>query len=190
MIYGHSSMDTASNFGAWTRYFEHISHFLEGAERQYGIANHSFCEYVLGRLELCINTCTQLHDQLSTSVEYESDERETIDRYRDNIVGLVESLKEIHSKWVDYEDMLDIRATRFRYETERITSVAGRPCFRIEKEQLEYLSSLHFSWTEIASLLGVSRMTIYRLMHGVNAWSLHSFVFSQNNVTSPLIMQF
>ena len=38
------------------------------------------------------------------------------------------------------------------------------PIFDIskDKEQLEYLSSLGFHWSEISVLLGVSRMTIYR----------------------------
>ena len=38
----------------------------------------------------------------------------------------------------------------------------GRPRFIISKEQLEYLRSLSFTWTDISSLLGVSRMTIFR----------------------------
>ena len=38
----------------------------------------------------------------------------------------------------------------------------GRPRFEITKEQLLFLSSLSFTWSDIASLLGVSRMTIYR----------------------------
>ena len=38
----------------------------------------------------------------------------------------------------------------------------GRPIFIISKEQLEYLHSLSFSWTQIALLLGLSRMTVYR----------------------------
>ena len=33
---------------------------------------------------------------------------------------------------------------------------------------LEYLASLSFSWGEIASLLGVSRMTIYRQRQELN----------------------
>lgn len=33
--------------------------------------------------------------------------------------------------------------------------------FDVSREQLVYLSSLAFTWTEIAALLGVSRMTIY-----------------------------
>ena len=38
----------------------------------------------------------------------------------------------------------------------------GRPRFDVSKEQLEYLSLLSFKWNEIAVLLGVSRMTVYR----------------------------
>ena len=38
-------MDSES-FGAWTRYFNEISRYIEDAERQYGIANANFCEYI------------------------------------------------------------------------------------------------------------------------------------------------
>ena len=37
-----------------------------------------------------------------------------------------------------------------------------RPMLLITEDQLEYLRSLNFSWSQIAELLGVSRMTIYR----------------------------
>ena len=32
----------------------------------------------------------------------------------------------------------------------------------IAKEQIEYLLSISFTWTDIAVLLGISRMTLYR----------------------------
>ena len=38
----------------------------------------------------------------------------------------------------------------------------GRPRFTIAREQLLYLRSLCFTWTDIALLLDVSRMTIFR----------------------------
>ena len=38
----------------------------------------------------------------------------------------------------------------------------GRPRFQISKEQLQYLHSLSFSWTAIADMLMVSRMTVYQ----------------------------
>ena len=42
------------------------------------------------------------------------------------------------------------------------TGKKGRPTLCIERSQVEYLRSLQFSWSEIASLLGVGRMTLYR----------------------------
>ena len=42
------------------------------------------------------------------------------------------------------------------------TGRKGRPTLSIERSQVEYLRSLQFSWSEIASLLGVGRMTLYR----------------------------
>ena len=38
----------------WSRYFEEVSEFLQGAERQYGIANDAYTDYALERLEICI----------------------------------------------------------------------------------------------------------------------------------------
>ena len=52
--------------------------------------------------------------------------------------------------------------TSFQLSTSREVGGPGRPKFNITKEQLEYLSSMSFSWSQIAHLLGVSRMTIYR----------------------------
>ena len=38
----------------------------------------------------------------------------------------------------------------------------GRPRFDVAREQIEYLFSLSFHWNEIADLLCISRMTLYR----------------------------
>lgn len=153
----------SESFGAWTRYFADISQFLEGAERQYGIANENFCDYVLERLEVCIGACSNLHDHMGTEV-YSGDE-DIIEQYRSNLEGLVECLRSLQGKWLEYEDIVTIRAERFRYRYLVGSTVRGRgrPRFNISKEQLVHLLSLDFTWSEIASLLGVSRMTIYRL---------------------------
>jgi len=42
------------------------------------------------------------------------------------------------------------------------TNERGRPKFDIDQEQLEYLVSLSFNWSEFAALLGISRTTLYR----------------------------
>lgn len=83
---------------------------------------------------------------------------------------LCTSLRYIYQQWSLYEDILDSGAIHntsnslVSYSTVSITSGVGRPRFNVGKDQLEYLSSLGFKWTEIAALLGVSRMTVYRYM--------------------------
>ena len=82
---------------------------------------------------------------------------------------LVDTTKIIFKKWEEYEGILDTNATEIpllAYQSPLTPRVGpGRPRFEISKEQLEYLHSLRFTWNEIAVLLGVSRMTIYRYMY-------------------------
>lgn len=47
-----------------------------------------------------------------------------------------------------------------------VKGMPGRPELIITREQLEYLWGMHFSWTQISGLLGVSRMTVYRRRRG------------------------
>ena len=44
----------------------------------------------------------------------------------------------------------------------RYTGAVGRPSYEISREQIMLLCSCYFSWTSIASILGVSRWTIHR----------------------------
>ena len=81
------------------------------------------------------------------------------------LLELKSSLRTILTEWECYNDSLTAGtgAMLTAYQVESIgTGLRGRPHFQVQKEQLEYLSSLGFSWTAIAALLGVSCMTIYR----------------------------
>lgn len=54
-------------------------------------------------------------------------------------------------------------AESMSYRVEVTKSIGrGRSHFLISRDQLEYLRSLSFTWTNIAALIGVSRMTIFR----------------------------
>ena len=44
----------------WNTYFEEISRSLEDTERQYGVANNNFTDYILERLEMILSTCSDL----------------------------------------------------------------------------------------------------------------------------------
>ena len=48
----------------WENYFSEIVHLLEEADRQYGIANQSYMQYVLERLEICLQTIRALRGQI------------------------------------------------------------------------------------------------------------------------------
>ncbi len=43
-----------------------------------------------------------------------------------------------------------------------------RPLLEVSIEEVEYLRSLHFSWTKIAEIVGVSRSTLYRRLDQEN----------------------
>ena len=43
-----------------TEFFDEIIKLLQETDRQYGIANSSYTDYALGRLEHCIITCTTI----------------------------------------------------------------------------------------------------------------------------------
>ncbi len=81
---------------------------------------------------------------------------------------LMGHLRAFYQKWKDYESVLESHSSLFssQISVSRV-STAGRPKFAISKDQLVYLSSLSFKWTEIAALLGVSRMTLFRLVYTI-----------------------
>ena len=53
---------------------------------------------------------------------------------------------------------------RFRCQNEFHSDekLRGRPRFHITKAQIESLREIGFSWTKVAQLIGVSRVTLYR----------------------------
>ena len=68
-------------------------------------------------------------------------------------------------KWQEYQDILDSGSShcQLAYQVNTVhTGRRGRPRFDITKDQIEYLASLSFTWSEIAALIGVSRTTIFR----------------------------
>ena len=152
--------DSMLDVEAWERYFGHVSSLLQELERQFGISNLSYTSYALERLDLCLTSSRALCDRLFTS----SDTR-VRQTYYEWLQELVTCLSMIRVKWVEYRDIIEAGDTSFAYRVARNhTQRQGRPRFAVSREQVEYLWSLSFSWKEIATLLGVSRATLYRLV--------------------------
>ena len=128
---------------------------MEGGERQYGIANRGYTNYLLERLELSLSACSEILHRING--------HSRLQEYSSMLQELIKFLKVIHRRWDEYGEVLD--SIQEVPATSSVSSGRGRPQFQIKKDQLEYLSSLVFKWKEIAALLGVSRMTIYRYYH-------------------------
>ena len=141
-------------------FFDQISKLIEDSKRQYGLANRSYAEYIAERIEYAISVCSNLLDGIQGV--------DGLEEYSRSTHQLIDCLKVIFQKWEQYSELLESHpATQGNVSYRAMPQLTesqrpGRPRFDIPREQLEYLSSLSFKWNEIAALLGVSRMTIYR----------------------------
>lgn len=151
----------------WNRYFEEMGSLVRDISRRAGdasAANHSFCEYVLDRLEICIESLSSLVELLRThppSVTYQ--EAEVATRYSGQLAELLDYMRHLYVEWNGYLDGSHTLTVSTSYSVP-ISQHAGRgrPKFDINKEQIQYLRSMSFSWVQISKLLGVSYMTLYR----------------------------
>lgn len=79
------------------------------------------------------------------------------------IESLVPTLRLLCQEWYRYIEVRERLTESVSYSAPaEHLSRRGRPRFTITQEQLLYLRALCFTWTDIALILGVSRMTIFR----------------------------
>ena len=142
-----------------TEFFDEIIKLLQETDRQYGIANSSFTDYAMERLEHCIITCTTIRERLQVESSL------NLHEYCSMLNSLIECLRRVYNTWEEYSDILNSYPERYSYHVPVVHgNGVGRPRFQISRDQLLYLVSLSFKWTEVSALLGVSRMTLYRLV--------------------------
>ena len=149
----------------WERFFDEIRTFVEAAQHHFGSANESYAHYVTERFEMCIATLRQLKQLLSDVTTESEDEQLVFASYRSQISELLICSELLSLHWHRYVDHLHEAVASQACVTPNIQSPIshrGRPRLEITRDQLQYLASLSFSWTRIANMLGVSRMTIYR----------------------------
>ena len=150
----------------WESFFDDLVGFLRIAERHFGTANHAYARHVVERLNTSIRNLSNLKDHLNGMATHRNStqsEEDVIHHFSTQITELTECVRSIASKWEGYVEQFDSFRMADAYRAHTVPSPGpGRPRFEITKDQLEYLASLSFTWTEIASLLNVSQMTIYR----------------------------
>ena len=152
----HSTMNVEEfDDDHWSSIFDGVIGLLEESERQYGFSNRQFAEYILERLDLLLSICRSLKIRMESF-------REDFQNCIESLQELLDSLVFIRFKWMEYGDNLESRVNSSYQVSVVRGNGRGRPRFEVSKEQIEYLVSLSFSYSEIASLLGVSRSTIFR----------------------------
>ena len=89
----------------WSNYFQEVSRLVEEAERLYGMANYTYTEYIVERLEICLTTCSNLLQTIQrANSQLEED-------YKVSLQELDDCLRLLHRKWREYEGILDSHPT-------------------------------------------------------------------------------
>ena len=140
---------------SWETFFEQLGRFLDSTVRNFSSANESYAAYVVERFEVCIITLNAVKLNLYNSTDV------TLQSYRDQIEEILSICRSLSVLWEQNLDRISISEAS-SIQPPLLRSTRGRPCFDITREQLTYLASMSFTWTGIAKMLGVSRMTIYR----------------------------
>lgn len=150
-------MTTDGQVLGWEAYFTEIHSFLRHIELRVEDSRQDQLEYCLERLETIISSTARIRDALSRA---QNDE--ILQYYTTSLDELLLILNEVHS-YIDshLDNVLSASCTSYSSSSIR-TGRRGRPKFDISVDQLAYLASFSFSWTSIAKMLGISRMTLYR----------------------------
>ena len=105
-----------------------------------------------------------IRDTIRDSIDGMSSSDEDLTVYLFQLEELLTCLCQLSALWENYLDQLELQISVAGYavRVDRSHRGLGRPRLDIGRDQLEHLLSLSFNCTQIASILGVSRMTVYR----------------------------
>ena len=144
----------------WGQLFSEMDSFLRAAYRGLEGCEPQFAEYVIERLGLIVQVLSSILMPLENQQEDDA-----VAELRTSLVGIFSCCRSLGVLWRSYIDEMDSDLVEGelemeRFQVPRVIDGRGRPRAVVTQEQLEYLRSLNFSWSHIAELLGVSRMTI------------------------------
>ena len=146
------------DFTEWCDFFSEVSSFVDTLERQYGLANCSFTEHAIMRLSTTIRSLQSIEESLDSH----DDSPDDLQAVAQDVREMVDVLTALQTIWCDYQESIQSRLSVQRVPPVLYSRRRGRPRFDVTQEQIEHLRYLSFSWTSISSMLGISRMTLYR----------------------------
>lgn len=143
----------------WNRFFMELMSLLAFSSRRTGSADRQCANYIVERLQAASQSVSAISDALRGADEGQ----DQLQEFAGRMENVLNAIHQVIRFWETYMDTLDRQMEGLAYRAARVyTGQRGRPRFNVTGEQLEYLRALSFTWTSIASLLRVSRMTIYR----------------------------
>lgn len=156
----------------WDRFWDEIASLVHTSQMRIGHADRNFSLFFVERLQLAAVKLVTLRDIMETVNELSTFSQKVFSKLFD---GWLPSGNSTLTGWTWTFRPAVMRSTR-----------RGRPEFNISKDQLVFLHNLSFSWTSISSLLGVSRMTIYRRRRVYNLLLEGEYVPSELELSSIL----
>lgn len=156
----------------WESFFEELESFLRSSNRYLtgDTASESCAHSVIERFGLVMASIVHIINVFNGARPADQELLEVWSEYLLTLQQLLDRCRSLTSQWEAYIESIYRNPFPDRYCAPIIRQphARGRPPFQISQDQLSYLASLSFTWTEIAELLGVSRMTIYRRRHDFN----------------------
>jgi len=136
-------------------FFQQVERIIIDLQRQHGVANERYTEYVIEKLALVHSSVQEIHDVIEEALN-RSPSDETFCHIAEMLRQLKEVIVSLEYIWQEYQSSIEERSTTQYSIAVEYTQQRGRPRFAITREQLEYLHSLSFTWDTIVSILGVS----------------------------------
>lgn len=149
-------MDDSVSLWGWEGLFSEIETLLRNTNARFNSSSADFAAHSVERLEIAIRALSTINDSLGD----DDDLREL----KSSIEVIITCCQSLQSLWQASIDSIDdqISISEEGYSVPRVVDGRGRPRAVVSQEQLLYLRSLNFSWTHIAELIGVSRVTLFR----------------------------
>lgn len=150
---------------SWRALFGAVASFLRDCERSETEerVERNKVEYICERLEVVSCSVRRLYNIISsTIVDYNNADIQDTARCLSSLLDDLTSSKIPYWRRQLQRLTLNMDATTVARCPRSRSSARGRPPFDVDPEQILFLRECGFTWVMISSILGISRMTLYR----------------------------
>lgn len=144
----------------WEDLFKELASFMLNISSREGERNERVAESVLITIQSYIRVINAIRETLEEAVNVDEDFSDTLH----TVEAVLIDMEEVHTRWVLIEAGVSRISGSYQYpRVVRTGNGLGRPTVVIGQDKIEFLRELKFSWTDIASMFGVSRRTLYNI---------------------------